>query len=475
MAITPAARRRKALAKPKSSAEVNALAHFSSELATYTPLMPIRGITDPALFRSSWHPQTLAEMFAKARSLLRSNDFVGGVHHVKLCYFADGLRLDSQNKKVAKWLQKARLAGLRMERLDLDVWTEFLTCDSAIVFWRTPLEGSVAVPVVLDCEICQFSDALGVETLKVRPNKAVPPLSETQKAALGKRWADALTRGAVIEIDPSQGENFRVLTWGKLGSGLGWPRLGQILDKLGTRELLEIADWGAAWEHGDVYRQITKGHPIPNGPHAGEGRNFITQKQSTKIQTDNKGKRGPRTLVSNFDVSVAWKYLDPRFFDAGKYVAVMDKLRAWAGAPALIYEAGQAPPNLMSAFATEGRRSRAMVGAFLNSILNDPTFHGTLAPPEELEVSWNAQSFLDTKTMLEWVRAGSSTGLISPQTARNALGVDNAEEAKLLQEALKDPTGYRPVFEAKQGMLSNTGGRPSDKPGAQTPLPLAQE
>lgn len=439
--------------------------HFSAESSTFNSMMP-RNAEDPLLFRSSWHPDSLREMFVKARSLLKYNDFFGAVHRVKLCYFADGFRYEDEGRKLRKWRETVAKLGLSIDRLNMDVWSEFLMCDSAIVFWRTPQNG-VATPVVLDCEICEYSDALGSESLKVKPARC--KLTAEQRAALGKRWADALEKGGVIEIDRSAGENFRVLTWSKLGSGLGWPRLGQILDKLGARELLEIADWGAAWESGDLYRQIKKGHAITQGEHAGESRHFITKKQSDKIKSDTKGKRGPRTLVSNFDVDVSWKYLDPRFFDEKKYAAVMAKLRVWAGAPALIYESGQAAPNLMSAFGVEGRVTRRLVGPFIASIVNDPTFYGSEKPPEPVRVGYNEQSFMDTKMMLEWVRAGASNGLISPQTARSALGVDNEVEGDRLEEAAQKPARYRPVFEAKQGMLVDKGGRPSDKPGAETP------
>lgn len=408
-------------------------------------------------------------MFKKARQLMKENDFLGGVHYLRLCYFSDGLRLGfEENEKMKKWRKKAAEAGLRVDRLDLDVWTEFLTCDNVIVFWRKAEKNRFAMPVVLDCESCAYSDALGVESLKVRPQKC--KLSDAQKFALGPRWSVALEAGKLIELDPAQGEHFKVLTWGKRGGGLGWPRLGQILDKLGLRELLEIADMGGAWESGDIYRQIKKGHAITSGDHAGDSTHFITAAQSEKIKKDNAGKRGPRVAVTNFDVNIEWKTFDPKFFDEKKYAAVAAKLRAWAGAPGMMYESGVSP-MMMTAFATEGRKWRSMVGTFLTEILSDPTFNGGVKPPDDLAVSWNPQSFLDTKMMLEWVRAGSSTGLISPQTARNALGVNNNEEGRLLKEAHADPESYRPVFEAKQGMLTGDGkgGRPSDRPGAQTP------
>lgn len=469
-----ASRRRKTTARSDVKADQLALAHFSAEGATLNDLLPLGRLVDPAQFRTEWNPQSLHGMFCKCRSMLDHNDYVGGIHRVRLCYFSDGLRFDNKKKKVKKWVKQATAAGLQLSRLDLDIWNEFILCDSAIVFWRTPADGRVAVPVVLDCEMCEYSDALGFETLKVKPAK-VKTLSAGQKAALGPRWVEALQAGKTIELDPSLGENFKVLTWGKLGKGLIWPRLGQILDKLGTRELLEIADFGAAWESGDIYRHISKGYEIKQGLHAGEARNHITAPQSKAIQRDNKAKRGPRTAVTNFDVSIAWKFLDPKFFDAKKYEAVMAKLKTWGGPAALLYEAGQTSPQLMSAFAVEGRRARSMVGPFLSSILNDPTFHGDLEPPEELKVIWNPQSFLDTKMMLEWVRAGSASGLISPQTCRHALGVDNDDECALMKEALADPTGYRPVFEAKQGLLAAPApGRPSDKPGASS-QPTGQE
>lgn len=444
--------------------------HVTAEERHTTPLMP-RNLTSPEIFRTDWTCDTMAERFSVARRLADRNDWVGALLYIKHNYFADGFRFCDLSKKVKVWRTKAQSKGFDFIRFSGDVWTEWLACDNVVVFWREPKKGSGKLPsvVVLDCEICTYDDTLGAKSLKVKPGHK--KLSDAQIRMLGPRWAKAWIEGREVELMEDQGEYFEVLSRAKVGKGMGEPRIVQVLESLSTYELLGLADWTGAWEHKDLIQHITKGHEIKNGDLAGLPKHFITKKQQAAIMKAMKVLSGGRRVVTNFDMKILWQFLNPNFFDGKKYDGTVAKLENWGGAAALLLKSGQTSPLLMDVFAAEGRSNRQKVGNFIDRILNNANFHAELPPPEEVQVGWNEQSFLNIKMMLEWIRLGCANGLVSPQTGRNAMGVENDTETALMREAHKHPEDFTPPFEAKQGMVggSKGGGRPSDKPTTQTP------
>ena len=282
-----------------------------------------------------------------------------------------------------------------------------------------------------------------------------------------------------MTIDSRQGEYFKVLTREKLGNGLGVPRLKQIITQISTYDLLQLADWSGAFQSKTLIRQFKKGHLIQSGEQAGKSTHFVTKAQAKNILAAIKNKTGAFDLVSNFDLEIVYSFLSAAFFDVKKYAGVVEQMELWAGPAALMRRGGNVSPNLMDMFRAEGMADRRLVGMFIESILNDPNYcpgdAKSGAAGGDLQVKFNGRTFLNTKMLLEWIRLGVSNGLAAPQTCTEALGLDTEEEGDLMVEAAKKPKRYTPVFEAKQGMsgpgggVPAVGGRPSDKPGAETP------
>lgn len=407
-------------------------------------------------------PGVQKDVFKKCRGLL-SNEFVGSWIGLRRIFFDDGLR--PHNRAALKdWLEgKGKAVWSMLVRLNADLWSEWLLQDNAVVFWIEPFKNQTPKPMVLDCEVCKYSNEFGAESLKVTlPRKT--DLTDAQKEALGPRWAAAYRTGKEIELKPEEGERFRVLTRAKAGHGLGMPRLRQALRLLGIFDNLRTADWGGSWKHRDVIEQIKVGHEIRNGDRAGLPDHFINKEKRRQIEEQTKNKTGPRQSVTNFDVEFLWKYLDPEFFKATKFDATLAGLDRFGGPGMMLLAGGTQSANaefLARAFAAEGRHDRNTVGGLLNDLLADRTFL-PMRPPVPLQVGWNPHTFRDSKQMLDLIRFASGQGAMSMETTRESLDLDHRQEGDRLVAERNDQNRNTPYFEQKQGMTEP--GRPGNTP-----------
>src|SRR5581483_2869744 len=303
------------------------------ECEKLTPLSPAN-LQTPDGFLAPWRVKG-REMFRRCRELVAKNDFVERVINLKLAFCNDAFgfvdpeaqALDAKMRKEGESQRKPSKLEAWLAKIDFDfprvaedAWLEFLTCDNVVAFWRSadsvPVDGLPAV-TILNCEDVELLNVFGEESVKVWPKKVT--LSKEQKAALPQRYAKAIETGGSFTLSADQGECWRVLKRAKSGGTLGEPRLGAIFDELSTRDLLELGDWAGAWTMKDVIRQIKKGHKIDSGPLAGDPKHFLKVPQQKRIMAQHKNKGGAFTVVTNFDISYAFPFLDPRFFDESKY------------------------------------------------------------------------------------------------------------------------------------------------------------
>lgn len=415
----------------------------------------------PEDFKAATEPGKPAETMVEARRRLAMDDFVGGVHHLKVCYFSKGFTFAGADDATKTWLTKSRMKWVAF-RLQRDLWREFLLLDCAVVFWMTAAGGTVAKPVVLDGEILDYQDTMGNERLTVQIAKR--KLSPEEKAGMSQRWIDAYEKGGKITIDPDLGENFRVITREKLGRGLGTPRLRQVMGLLGTRDLLKAGDWGGAWQGRDVVRLIQGG--MKSGENDQSVKLWLQADKKTEIKKQVKNTHGAMDIVANFDLLWKYVYMDMKFFDARKHEGTALMLRQWSGAIGFMLATGQVSPFLLNAFAAEGEADREMMAMLLGDVLNDATFCGRKPKNITLEASWDPNAFSDAKTILETTRFGTGAGLMSFQTGRERLKLDDKQESARNKAAGQSREGYQPPFEAKQGIVGNgQGGRPATQPG----------
>jgi hypothetical protein len=151
-------------------------------------------------------------------------------------------------------------------------------------------------------------------------------------------------------------------------------------------------------------------------------------------------------------------FLDPKFFDPAIYKGIEDRLAKWAGACLLMLREGNPNPNLSKMFKTEGESERAIVGRFLEGIINDSTFQPESLPKgmQRLNVRWDPWVFFDAEQLRQMITFGLQNGVMSPQLAQRAMGVDGREHKALMDAARKDPEQFTPVFEAKLGTAAAT-------------------
>ena len=446
---------------------------ISAESTSISPLLPENQLT-PALYRNAFFASDRRAVCARARALLGENDFMATLQHVRTFYFADGLRyagaaVAAKNAaKVAKWADRTGFWPLAA-RLAMDTWREFLLCDNAVAFWMEADASAAGFPTVaiLDCEAVDYQNQLGLEQLRIKFARAsADTLARLTAAGFDDRWIKAHQTGGWLTVDPARGECFAVLTWEKLGNGLGMPRLRSVLEKLSTRDLLSTADWLGAWESRNITELWSVGHEIRHGKDAGTARFHITTPKQKAIEAALKSKVGGRRVIANFDVTPKYAYLPADFFNPVKFASVMAHLETWGGAAVQMAKVGVATPGLLNAFAAEGRMCRAMVAGFLAGIFNDGRFHGGTPPPVRIEVAWNPDSFADAKMLLEKLRLAQGAGAMSTQTMRESLSLDHDREGDRLAEEKKKPERVTPTFERAQGQLA---ARPTGRPAAADP------
>jgi hypothetical protein len=436
---------------------------------TIDPLMPAN-LTFEMVFGALWGRKKGARQYKQARELSTSSDFFGATIYLKEIFFNDGFSFgEDKNTKLKKWLREQ---GYDFARIVNDAWQEWLTCDNVVAFWQQREKQSDGLPIVtiLDCEICDYKNAFGFETLTLqlpKVNFSAEELSRMSAKGLDKRYLDAIKDGKKLVLDESNGERFKVLTRAKLGKGLAPPRVGLVLQQLSVMELFGIGDWAAASMMKKVMRQFQKGHEIKAGPLAGQPTHFLKVKEAKQILNAQKNKDGAYDSVTNFDMNTKFPFIDPRYFDAKKFEGTLARLERWAGPVGRILLAGQSQsPYLMDAFETEGKRQRRLIGDFLAAIFRDESFVGNNPPPVDLVPRWNQRSFTPAKMLIEMGRFLYSDGLLSGPTAREWFELDDKEEGDLQEKAAKKRQRYTPPFEAKQGMVagSTKGGRPVESP-----------
>lgn len=434
-------------------------------------------------FRGKWlfNFRSLKEVMKKARSLCEDNDFCNFLFRMKLQFFNAGFEIYSSEKPKAaeRFLENA--PDYPFADLARDVWVDYLKCSNVVAFWvsrdKAPDAQKVnGIPLVtiLNAEEVDYSNEFGVESVKIRLKKRT--LTAKEREALGPRYAKAIENGELLELDKKEGENWKVLTNEKLGNGFGMPVWKAALDDLAARDLLKIGDWNGAWARKHLVRHGKKGHLIKDGPLAGMPEYFYNPKFGKKILQALQGAAGFMELMTNFDLQFDYVFLDPKFFDPAIYKGIEDRLAKWAGACLLMLREGNPNPNLSKMFKTEGESERSIVGRFLEGIINDPTFQPESLPKgmQRLHVRWDPWVFFDAEQLRQMITFGLQNGVMSPQLAQRAMGVDGREHKALMGEAHKDSEQFTPVFEAKQGMASGeagnsggdagkTGGRPPGK------------
>lgn len=390
-----------------------------------------------------------------ARSLEEDHHFYQPVMGIRKRYHGAGFEVqdsggEQRKTETRKWARLAR-----------DVWAEFLLSDSVTVIW---LDGGT--PAVMQGEDVDFENKFGQEKVTIRMERQ--KVSKTLRKAIGDSFANALEKDGKIVIENGRSGllNCRVLTTAKDGSGFPMPSVKAAMMDLAIIELLKIGEWNGAFARRNLIRQAKKGHEIKNGNLAGQPMHFYKTafgKQLLKFLSE---KIGYSEFVGNFDLEFDYVFLPADFFDAKIYDAVHRRLMTWAGGAGLVAEAVDKTDdrftNGLDMLRHEVLEPRRMVAAFLEEILSK-------CGVREAEVAFSNSIFFTVNQLQAYVSQAATNGHMSPQTAREWLGLDTAREANRMKAARKDPDGYMPPFEAKQGLVATGAVEPPTTSGGRPP------
>jgi hypothetical protein len=419
-------------------------------------------------FRGRWlfDNKNPRDIIRKCRQLVdgRTNDFLDFVIRTKMQFFNAGFEIWTPTNKKKTDTFAERSSNYPFAALSRDVWKEWLTCSNVVAFWRDRgqipadqlIDGMPRV-TILNAEDVEYHNDFGVESVKIflKARK----LTAAEREALGPRYANAIEKGLALELSKAEGENWKVLTTAKLGNGFSTPRLRAIFDDLAARDLLKIGDWNGAWARKHLIRHGKKGHAIKDGPLAGMPEYMFRDKYGKALNKSLESAPGFMNLISNFDLLFEYVYLNPDFFDPKIYKGIQDRLTEWAGACMLMLRDGNPNPNLTKMFQAEGLAEREIVGPFLESILNDPTFRTTtVRGMENLQVRWDEWIFFNQAELRQMITFGIQNGVMSPQSVQRAMRIDSDEHLELMTAAIGKRELWTPAFEAKQGMAAGEAG-----------------
>ena len=210
------------------------------------------------------------------------------------------------------------------------------------------------------------------------------------------------------------------------------------------------------------------------------------------------GKAGAYDIITNFNVTVKYPTLevDPKFLDPKKFEGVMNRLMQWVGPLGLLFkrEQGRALDDIIPVLDAELDFHRGFVKDMLEEVFNDPAFKGEAddggeiperranreiggpgEPPPGTEegvplnakitVSFSGLTLVTFKNLLNYITVGVTNGVMSPQTARTGLRLNEEQENANMVKAHATPANYTPVFEAKQGLLQDPGDQEPDGSG----------
>lgn len=430
-------------------------------------------------FKRTYFEKNPKTVFELCRKLRKQHGWLDRFLAVKTHYVLHGFRWMSPEGRA---LAEANV-GYDFKRILEDVMLELTTCDNAVAQWPTTAAGKTNAGLpwvsILNCEQVEYKDEDGAERVKPDKSAAKEPKKKDGSVQTVQTGAYGEDKDGWIVLGEEKDEKFEVYSSGKRGGGYGVPSLYGLIFDLGLIEILQTGDFNAALMTRDVMRQIKKGHEISYGPLAGQPVYFLKRGDIKTITEALAAKIGAFDFLTNFDVDITFPTLDTKYFDKDKYAATWARILEWMG-PLGRYQTatnGEAAAAALAAFRVEVDEIRDRLARFAGRIFNDGTFSKRAADSGKIKIGFHPFTCYSTKERREMMSWATQNGYLSPQTAREFLGLEDELERERLREAAAAPDEFRPVFEPKQGLLmtevsgdgsssssgtGGTGGRPED-------------
>lgn len=434
------------------------------------------GITNPATggrtglalqkFRVNWMALGRDVLCSVAMVLAERHWFIRPVVRMNVDLYGLGFRFVA--KETREWL-KREAPHYPFKRVHRDLLREFMTNQSVVAMWpKSSASGELPVIEVPDVKDAKLLPG-GVLSMKLVKNSK---LSEEAAQRVGEKMAAAIRGGKIVEISPDDPIwAFRVMTDGKISSGLTVPSMTGILDDLDYIEAVRIGDWNGAWQRRKMLLHATKGYGISSGGNAGQTRGHAKKSQLDAVAAFLKALTGSASLATNFDQEFKHVVFPKDFFSDEMTRSTWERLLLWSGfAGVLLFKSESqiagVSPYLMLQLRTSVFSFRELWSEFIMSIFGSPEFHGG---PAELDFTpaWSIDHLYSVDELQKLIGMHTRAATLSPQSLREFLSIDNAREVERMKSAHADRQGYIPVFEPNQGLGPQAF--PEEFPGASGP------
>lgn len=414
-------------------------------------------------FRNNYAPMNFREQAATCRMAADHNWFLRPVLSLRAAVHGAGFALVDPPDGG----DGVMLDGYDVGALVDDILHEDLVTGNLVALWRKDQD---APPVtIIDAERVEYRSVGGVETLhmsfaadKLMRNSGAQ-LRYSYQTSLGNRMFQAMCDGKPITIVKGQDKewNFAVLPGGKRRGRLTVPELVSVLDDIDMIELAKVGDWNLLWKRKDVIRFWTKGYAVKSGGGAGTESVNITKAQIKELGEGAKEINGPVDIPRNHDLSAEYLTIHPDMLEPKHTAGVIERLLHFGGPEAVALfgsfsQQNGAAPSLMRNARARANVARNRAEKFLHMILSEEEFDslGYASPDQNLRARWSMRPLhsIDELTRIVKETAG---GVASPQTRRDLMDLDDAQESQRMRAAAENWQGYVPPFESAQGLVAS--------------------
>jgi len=407
-------------------------------------------------------PGRVDDAFVRGRAWHRDNWFVQQICQMKQDFYNYDLQITPATPKAKKAV--ANVLADPMQRAELrryidSVWSEYILHQTVVSFWR---KENTTHPFLLLPENCEYSDAFGIEKLRVALNYKKSDLEDDGKNGVVGLNPSQLARYAgnkKITLSEAEDEYFKVLTENLKGQGFGWPRLRRVFRTLSQNESMEIGEFMYALAGRLVVREHKIGFEVRSGANAMRQEAYLwKKKRSDEIQKFFAGRNGLCETVQQFDHNMAVHWVDPKFYDARKWDTIINRCMFWAGPLGFMLMAKTPNPYLLPMLEVQAKAERLKVADHCEYVISE----GFGLP---VKLQWGNRCFRDPRLGWDMAKFYTSQGPLSLTTGLEEGGWDPEVEAERKKEEAKASRKDElfPLYDVHHG------NRPGEPEGAGRP------
>lgn len=334
-----------------------------------------------------------------------------------------------------------------ISKLVSDIWYEYLLLDNVVTLWFE----KDSLPTTILPERCTYTDKFGLPLLKYEHN-----LSPAEIELLAPDQQELFRKNRLILLDAGQGQYFKVLKRGPVGSGFGVPRLYSLLMTMSEVAQKEFGMHAQSYNLMAAPRMHKLGHEITAGNHAGKPNWFINKKRADKVLSIFDKRTGPFDMPVNFDHEILFPWPNMEYFDEMAFKGSDRRFRNFGGPIAQMLISDKIVEGGLQFLRAQATEERDNLRRYATQIIRQ-----SFAAPEgcDVQMVWSDLIFNDPKQAAELLKFAAQYGLVSKKTAQQQIGYDPGVEG-LQQVSEADDTNEvkkRPWWDAAHGFAPAQG------------------